>query len=188
MKSGIVVTAMVLLLGSSCYGQEEKMEKEAAEEKEGRHNISLTIGHEHSFNGRNEEGKKEFLILPFWGLDYNFRISPKFSLGLHTDFVIENFKVEKNLEGGPEEIVERTRPVAPALMGFYKFCRHWSVGLGMGGEFAKEENYWLNRLAVEYGAEIRRGWEVFGSFQYDFRWKAYDTWTIGLGIAKSFGH
>lgn len=72
-------------------------------------------------------------------------------------------------------------------MGFYTAGEHWSFGLGMGGEFAKEENYLQNRLAVEYGAEIRNGWEVFGLLQYDFRWKAYDTWTIGLVINKSFG-
>jgi hypothetical protein len=40
---------------------------------------------------------------------------------------------------------------------------------------------------VEYSAGIRHGWEVAGSIQYDFRWHAYDTWTIGLGISKAFG-
>jgi hypothetical protein len=45
----------------------------------------------------------------------------------------------------------------------------------------------LNRVAVEYGVEIRKGWEVFGVFQYDIRWQAYDTWTIGLGIGKALG-
>lgn len=104
---------------------------------------------------------------------------------MHTDFITETFKVEKNLESGEHEIVERSFPVAPAIMGFYKPTEHWSFGLGMGAEFEKEENYVLNRIAVEYGAEIRNGWEVFGVLQYDVRWKAYDTWTIGLGISKA---
>lgn len=151
-----------------------------------KHSLGINIGHEHAFSGRDEDGKKEISIMPYWGLDYNFQFARHFSVGLHTDFVVESFKVEKNLESGPEKVVERSRPIAPAIMGFYKPTEHWSLGLGMGGEFEKEENYLLDRLAVEYNVEMKKGWEVFGVFQYDLRWHAYDTWTIGLGIAKAF--
>ncbi len=72
-------------------------------------------------------------------------------------------------------------------MAFYKLTHHRSFGLGVGGEFAKEENYFLNRAAVEFGVPITKGWEVFGALQYDFRWDAYDTWTIGIGISKALG-
>jgi hypothetical protein len=153
-----------------------------------KHSIALTIGHAQVFNGRDAAGNRKTLSLPMWGLDYNYKLSHKWQIGLHTDIITETFEVEKNLDGGGnEEVVERSRPIAPAIMGFYKPSEHWGFGLGMGGEFAKEENYALTRVAVEYGAEIRNGWEVFGAIQYDFRWKAYDTWTIGLGILKSFG-
>jgi hypothetical protein len=40
---------------------------------------------------------------------------------------------------------------------------------------------------VEYACPICKGWEVFGALQYDIRWNAYDTWTIGLGISKALG-
>lgn len=153
-----------------------------------KHSIGLMIGHAQVFNGRDAEGKRKTLSLPMWGLDYNYKLSHKWQIGLHTDFITETFEVEKNLEGGgQEEVVERSKPIAPAIMGVYKPNHHWGFGLGLGGEFAKEENYALTRAAVEYGAEIRNGWEVFGAIQYDFRWNAYDTWTIGLGISKSFG-
>ncbi len=72
-------------------------------------------------------------------------------------------------------------------MGMYKATEHWNFDLGIGGEFAKEEDFLLNRLAVEYCAEIRNGWEVSGSLQYDFPWNVYNTWTIGLVISMSFG-
>ena len=172
-----------LLTGLLIFGQ-EKMEKNTGPFRPS-HQLGLTIGHEHAFSGRNADNEKEVLVMPFWGLDYNFQFARKFALGIHTDFVMESFKMEKNL--GDDEVVERSHPIAPALMGFYKPWEHWSFGLGAGAEFAKEENYFLNRAAVEYGVEIRNGWEVAGSLQYDFRWNAYDTWTIGLGILKSFG-
>lgn len=187
MKIAPIFFCFLFLIATNCYSQETADEKEGSEKFKPAHSLGLTIGHEHSFNGVNAEGKKETLILPFWGLDYNFQFAPKFAIGLHTDFIVESFKVEKNLDGDEGETVERSRPVAPAIMGFYKPCEHWSFGLGMGGEFAKEENYLLTRAAVEYGVEMRKGWEVSGSLQYDFRWKAYDTWTIGLGISKAMG-
>lgn len=153
------------------------------------HSLGLAIGHAHVFGGRDADGNKKVLALPFWGLDYNFQFAPKWSVGLHTDIIVETFFVAKNFEGGnEEEVVERSKPISPALMGFFKPTHHWSFGLGVGGEFAKEENYFLNRSAIEYGGEIGKGWEVFGVLQYDFRWNAYDTWSIGMGIAKSLGN
>lgn len=152
------------------------------------HSLSLAIGHAHVFEGRDAEGNKKVLALPMWAFDYNFQFAPKWTIGLHTDIITETFTVKKNLESGGEgEVVERSTPIAPAIMGVFKPTHHWSFGLGMGGEFAREENYFLTRAAVEYGAEISKGWEVFGALQYDFRWEAYDTWTIGIGISKALG-
>lgn len=154
----------------------------------GRHSIGINIGHLHSFSGVDENGDRKVAVLPYWGLDYNFQISSKFILGLHTDFISESFKVEKNVGGSHKEIVERSFPIAPALMGIYNASHHWSFGFGAGAEFAKEGNYFLNRVGIEYGVELKRGWELLGIVQYDIRWNAYDSWTISLGIAKMFGN
>jgi len=117
-------------------------------------------------------------------VDYTYTFHPKWAIGLHTDLIIEKFKVEKNL--GDKEVIERSYPVAPALMAIYKPGQHWSYLLGMGGEFAKEENFVLTRVGVEYAVELPKDWEILGNVGYDLRWTAYDTWTIGIGIAKSF--
>lgn len=107
-----------------------------------KHSVGLTIGH--------AQGKRKTLSLPMWGLDYNYKLSHKWQLGLHTDFITETFEVEKNLEGGGhDEVVERSSPIAPAIMGLYKPNHHWGFGLGLGAEFAKEENYALTRASVE---------------------------------------
>lgn len=149
------------------------------------HQIGISINHVHVFEGRDDDGNREVLTLPAWGIDYTYHLSKKWAIGLHTDFIIEKFKVEKNLQSGDEkETVERSYPIAPALMGIYKLNDHWSFLLGMGGEFAKEEDYLLTRAGVEYGYELPKGWEIFGTFSYDIKWNAYDSWGIGLGIAK----
>jgi hypothetical protein len=151
--------------------------------------LGLAIGHAHVFKGRDASGKRKVLSLPSWAIDYNRMFSPKWGIGFHTDIIVETFEVEKHLEGGGhEEVVERTRPIAPALVGLYKPSHHWTFLFGAGMEYAKEESFFLNRAGAEYAAEIKGGWEVFGSLNYDFRWKAYDTWTIGLGVSKVLGH
>jgi hypothetical protein len=176
-----IATLALLLLTYTAFSQE------TAAPFKPRHSVGINIGHEHSFGGVNENGNKESIILPYWGIDYNYQFARHFAIGLHTDFITESFKVESKVDGDEKEIIERSTPIAPAVMGFYKPTEHWSFGVGMGGEFAKEQNYLLNRIAVEYGVEIKNSWEVFGALQYDIRWKAYDTWTIGLGISKAFG-
>lgn len=164
----------------SSFGQEPKK----LEEKFSPHSsIGLVLGHAQVFNGRDAEGKRIVLSLPSWGIDYNYYVSPKLAIGLHTDIITETFVVDGH---GSEEL-ERSTPIAPAIMGIYKPCKHWSFLLGAGEEFAKEGNYFLNRLGLEYGAEIHNAWEVTGSLGYDIKWNVYDSWLIGIGISKSFG-
>jgi hypothetical protein len=152
------------------------------------HRLSVVISHAQVFEGRDIDGNRKVLTLPSWGLDYTYMFKQKWGIGLHTDIITETFEVEKHLEsGGSGEVIERSRPIAPALMGIFKPNKHWSFLFGAGIEFAKEENFFLNRAGVEYGAELPRGWEVFGSLSYDIKWNAYDTWVLGLGISKVLG-
>jgi hypothetical protein len=177
------------------FGQEktEVPVSKEAREKEGKavgeepftphSSIGIALNHAHIFRGRDPLGKKKSIGLPAWALDYNYHISPKWAIGLHTDVIFEQYIIA-NHEG---EEIERSRPIAPALMGVYKPGEHWSFLAGVGGEFAKEENFFLTRLGIEYGVEIRKGWEVFGTFSYDIKWKGYDSWLLGLGVSKAFG-
>jgi hypothetical protein len=179
---------VVMFAGTiACQGIAQHQAKEEGHSFKPIHVLDFAIGHAHSFKGVDENGGRKTTVLPFFGLGYNYQFAPKWALGLHTDFINETFVVEKTEEDGTVEELERSRPIAPALMGIYNLSHRWKLGIGMGAEFAKEGNYLLNRAAIEYACPIRKGWEVFGAFQYDIRWSAYDTWTIGLGIAYAFG-
>jgi hypothetical protein len=186
LKHAVSAVSLLALsvISTRCFAQEEK-QATIEEAFHPSHQLSLMIGHAHVFEGRDENGKKEVLSMPSWSFDYNYCFHPKWAIGLHTDFIMEKFKVEKSEN---KEIVERSYPIAPAVMGIVKPTKHWSFMLGMGAEFAKEENFVLTRAGIEYGAEISEAWEVFGSLSYDFKWNAYDTWGIGLGISREFGH
>lgn len=177
----ILTSSLTLFFGAACFAQQTK------EAFEPHHQLSIVLSHAHVFDGRDQQGNREVLSLPSWGIDYTFHFAEKWAAGLHTDFIIEKFAVEKNLAGGRgKKTIERSYPIAPAIMGIYKLNGHWSFLLGMGGEFAKEEDFLLTRAGIEYGYELPKGWELLGSFGYDFKWDAYDTWTIGIGIGKRF--
>jgi len=186
----VALFIFTLPLSMPLLGQEKEEKKESIEAGASKHEefkphsaIGLVLSHANVFNGRGDNGKKQVLSLAAWGIDYNYHISSKWAIGLHTDIIVESFKVESQNEGE----IERSYPIAPALMGIYKPNHHWSLMAGAGAEFAKEKDFFLTRLGVEYGAEIRNGWEVFGSLSYDIKWNGYDSWVLGFGISKAFG-
>lgn len=177
----LVLIAFMLFNSLAAMAQEE-IEQE--KEEEGKHSIALVLGHSRIGQGRDSEGNKKFTSVPSFAIDYNYWLTEKFALGLHTDFLNENFFIETESEG---KLIERERPIAPALTGTIKPGEHWSFGLGFGGEFVKGgEAYFVTRFAIEYGVEIRNGWEVLGSLTQDFRANAYNVTSYGLGIEKRF--
>ncbi|SFU02181.1 hypothetical protein SAMN04489724_3371 [Algoriphagus locisalis] len=190
MKRLIFINLILVLslMSNNCFAQEEDEaednEEMEVEESEGRHSIAFVLGHARIGQGRDADGNRQFTAVPSFALDYNYWISEKFALGLHTDFLNENFFIETEDEG---QLIERERPIAPAIMGTYKSGDHWSFGLGFGREFAEGEDYFVTRFAIEYGVEIRNGWEVLGSLTQDFRANAYNVTSIGIGIEKRFG-
>lgn len=147
--------ALLFSLVSILTNKSVAQESEENEVFKPHHQIGISINHVHVFEGRDDEGNREVLSLPAWGVDYTFQFHKNWAIGLHTDFVIEKFKVEKVYANDDDnETVERSYPIAPALMGIYKPSESWSFLLGFGGEFAKEENYFLTRVGAEYGYEL----------------------------------
>jgi hypothetical protein len=149
------------------------------------HQIALVVAHAHIFDGLDSDGNKSVLSLPSWGVDYTYTFHRKWAIGLHTDIIVEQFKIENKSED--TEALERSYPVAPAIMGIYKPGRHWAFLLGMGAEFSMEADFILTRAGIEYSVELPKNWEVLGTLNYDYKWDAYDSWVFGMGIAKSFG-
>ena len=184
MKSTILKIAGIVIISFFWGNAFAQVETREAEKFIPHHLLGVAVSHAHVFDGRDADGNKKTLSLPSFGIDYTYQFRPKWGVGLHTDIIVEKFAVKKTSD---QEVIERSYPIAPALMGIYKASPHWSMLLGAGVEFEKEENFFLNRAGVEYSGELPKEWEVFGTLIYDFKWHAYDTWVLGIGIAKSFG-
>ena len=151
------------------------------EESSGHHQtLGVSISHVNIFNGVDNSENK-LISLPAWGIDYNYWFNEKWGLGLHTDITVDKFTVDENL--GDDAPLERSFPIAPAVMGMRKFGNH-TIMFGLGGEFEKNESLFLNRLGYEYGIEVSEKWEVGAAINYDFRWNAYDSYTISIGVSR----
>ena len=88
----IVITLLVAVILEPVAGftQEQKFQP--------KHSLANNLGHEHSFHGIETDGSSKTIILPYWGFDYDFQFARQFAVGIHVDYINEEFEIEKNLE------------------------------------------------------------------------------------------
>lgn len=166
------------------HGDHANASVEHEEHKFFHHQVQYAVGHTHISTGLNLEDQRRWISLASHVLNYNYRFDEKWSLGLHTDIIIEEFRVEHSTD---EVIFERTNPVTVSLMGGYRFWGPFVGLLGGGMEFAPEEDLGLIRVGLEPGWHFGDGkWEVSISGIYEFKIDAYNSWLFAIGISRYF--
>lgn len=126
-------------------------------------------------------GQSNFFIVPAWGLNYDYWISPKIGLGVHNSLLLQQFKIEKTQE---QTIVERSFPVTVTGEVLVKPLKNVIVSIGAGREFESHESYTVVNTGLEYGVELQHGWELGLTLLYDYKIDAYDSWMLGVGFSK----
>lgn len=179
MKLIQIASIGMLLLAATSMAQEKKHD-----DFKPHHMLGLVISHTQISQGVQSNGNNKWLSLPSWGINYNFKFSPKWAVGLHTDIVVEDFAVEEHLKSSSDEILERSYPVASAVMLSYKPGKHFSYLFGSGGEFAHTGNFFLFRVGLEYGCHLSKDWELNANVTNDLKINAYNSWAIGLGVSR----
>ena len=173
---------ILLLLFVVFVNAQEKEHEKSEEHSEKKHSIAVLVSHTQIAEGIKGEGKK-WISVPSWGIDYNYEINERWAVGLHNDIIVESFIVEHS--DGTE--LERSSPIATAVVGMFKPIKNFSLLLGAGGEFSKEENLFLIKAGIEYGHRILQdNWEIIASLTNDLKIDAYNSWNIGFGIARRF--
>lgn len=127
------------------------------------------------------------MSIPSRGLNYNFKFSPKWSVGLHNDIIVEDFSVEEHhsKSTGGSTLPERSYPIAAAVVVSFNPLKHFIFLPGAGGGFEHTGNFVLVRT-VEYGYHMNNNFELFANVVYDFKIDAYNPRAIGLCVAKIF--
>ena len=172
----------LLLAASAAPGQND-----SAHSFHPHHMIGLVLSHTQINHGVQANNKTKWLSLPSWGINYNYKFSPQWAIGLHNDIIVEDFAVEEHLRsGGGSTVLERSYPVATAVMASFKPGKYFSYLFGAGGEFAHTGNLLLVRLGIEYSYHISKKWELNANIVNDLKINAYNSWAIGLGITRVF--
>lgn len=182
MKFKITLLLLICVILQS-YSQDTETEAHNTEEK-GSHSIAFFVSHTYISQGKID-GKREWLNAPSFALNYNFKLSEKWSIGLHNDIIIESFVIEDS--GSSESQLEREAPISNLIMGSYKITEAWGLAFGGGIEWEKNENIPVIRLGTEYGLELKNeSLELVFSLNYDVLINAYDSINLGIGINKFF--
>ncbi len=129
------------------------------------------------------DNTNDVLIVPVYGLNYDYQINSKWGLGIHIDILLQQFKVETH--NNHEELI-RENPVSIVAVMFFKPHHRWKILWGYGLEAEKNENFQLIRIGVEYGIELPKNWELGFTFENDFKVNGYYTLLLGIGFTKKF--
>jgi hypothetical protein len=162
-------------------------QEESHDDFSSHHTLGFMISHTQVSQGVQANGNTKWLSLPSWAINYNYKFSQKWAVGLHNDIILEDFVVQEHLKNsGGEEVLERSYPIASAVMASYKPGRHFSFMLGAGGEFSHTGNLFLIRIGAEYGYHISKKYELNANITNDLKINAYNSWAIGLGVTRIF--
>jgi len=178
MNKGPIVLVLALLFSCTLVAQQP-----SARHKN--HQLQVLISHTQIHSALDLEGNRKWQSLPSWGLNYNFQVADKWKIGLHQDIVVEDFQVA-TLGRNEAEVLDRRYPLASALVVSRTLADHFQLLMGIGGEFAPGQHFLLFRGGIEYGYYLDDNWELIGNVTNDFKWEAYNSWAIGMGVSRLF--
>ena len=147
------------------------------------HKITLVMAYSVIDNSFAAE-TNDILLVPTFGLNYDFFINARWGIGLHTDIMLQQYKVEKH--GGHEEIL-RENPVAICGMAVFKPHHRWILMAGYGVEVEKHESFQMIRSGVEYGIPLPKHWELGFTLEFDYKINTYSSLMFGVGFNKMLG-
>jgi hypothetical protein len=169
-----------VFLAHSSFAQEENEEHtNEATHEEGRHAIFLGFGWTHIPQGGNlEDAEASGFLVPTIGLDYLYKIAPKWEIGTMMDLELDHYLVV-------DQELERENAFIATVIGLYRVIPHLSVFAGAGIELEHHENLAIFRVGIDSPFYLKKGWVIVPSFAYDAK-KGYDTWSLKISFGKEF--
>ena len=119
MRIGLVLSFLVIM--PLVLKAQEERQIIAENRSKSFHSITLVMGSAFIANSFSDN-TNDVLIVPVYGLNYDYQINGKWGVGIHTDILLQQFKIEKH---GTEEEVVRENPVAISAILSYKLHYRW---------------------------------------------------------------
>jgi len=175
MKTPIFLLVFVLF-SFSVLAQDETEESEA---KESKHFVAISVGYSYIPKGTSEHSEEaDGIFIPSIGLDYFYRLAPKWELGTMIDFELGEYLIfEKDLN--------REYALVVTAVVSYSVTQNINLFAGGGIEFEKNYNLGVFRFGGEYGFQLKNAWKLSPGFFYDIK-EGYDTFSFSISIGKEF--
>ena len=93
---------------------------------------------------------------------------------------------EAESEENESQVITRSRSFSSIAVSGYRPLEYLTAFAGVGGEFAKEENFAMIRFKIEPSMEIRERLELLASLVYDIKIDGYDGFGLMFGVAYVF--
>ena len=109
----------ILVINNLLVAQHEDHANQSHEQNEVitmRHKLTLVMANS-LITSHVKDESNTVLIAPTFGLNYDFMFHARWGVGLHSDIILQQFKIEKHDEH--EELI-RENPIAICVMGIYK--------------------------------------------------------------------
>ncbi len=130
-----IFSSILIIHGLGLSAQNHEDETDAHHSTDAEHSCSghkITLMMAYSFIDNSfSDQTSDILIAPTFGFNYDYFFNTRWGLGMHTDIILQQFKVEKH--GGHEEIL-RENPVGLAGMLLFKPNHRWTLMAGYGVE------------------------------------------------------
>lgn len=181
-----ILATVIFLIVFIPFSNAQHAEDTGSDQHEGHNGVThkVTLLMANSFlKNQFDESANSVLVVPTYGLNYDALFHHRWGVGIHSDVVLQQFKIEKH--EGHEELI-RENPVAVCGVGLFKPIPALTLIAGYGIEIEKHENIQILRFGVEYGIHLPRNWELEFALEFDKKIKAYNSWVFGVGFSKLF--
>ncbi len=126
--------------------------------------------------------ESERMLIPAWGLEFEYFIDHQWAIAGNFELELLNYIVET----GEEEAISRDYPFIASLLLIHEFNNRLVLSAGYGKEFEPRKNFDLLTFTASYKVPLSQNWDLSPGITYNSRFNAYDSWSLGLAIGKSF--
>lgn len=130
-----------------------------------------------------EEGGENMILIPTWGLSYEYLFTEHFGIGWKNELEFSNYVIEDD-EGNE---VEREYPLASSIILIYNPIKGLGFFAGPGIEFENGENYYLISLGVSYEWELPKYFDISPELSFELKNGHTGAISFGLSIGYRFG-
>jgi hypothetical protein len=132
--------------------------------------------------GSHDGGVSGAVLVPTFGLDYEFWAHHRIAVGVYSDFERGRYLVEDDHD---EEVVRENAFISTVVF-IGEPLPGWALYAGPGIELEHHEQLWVVRIGTEYAWNLPKHWTIPLTAAWDIT-KHYDSLATGIVIGKRLG-